>query len=148
MVIEALGAEAWNNKLFSFYHSSMPNEDLKDILTEFRKPDSNTRLLIATVAFGIGINIPDIKYVIHWGAATSVDEYWQEVGRAGRNGQPAHAIMYATPISLINADQAMKDICSNLNKCIRKQVLDCLAVTGDYQLSYEDPSTCCSSCKV
>jgi len=94
----------------------MPIDDLKDILTEFRKPDSTTRLLNATIAFGIWIKILDIKYVIPLGVATSV-------GRAGRNGQPAQAIMYITPFSLINADQAMKD---NLNKSLENKCLTAL----------------------
>ena len=43
----------------------MPEKDLKAKLTGLRKLDSQTRLLIATVAFGIGVNIPDKKFVIH-----------------------------------------------------------------------------------
>jgi hypothetical protein len=51
------------------------------ILEEFTKADSNIKVLISTVAFGMGVNITDIDIVVHWGLPTSPLSYWQEVGR-------------------------------------------------------------------
>ncbi|KAH3770935.1 hypothetical protein DPMN_172234 [Dreissena polymorpha] len=97
-------------KVFKLYHSGMCNSDLKSILEEFTQPDSCTRFLISTIAFGIGINIPDIRFIIHWGAPKTLEDYWQEVGRAGRDGKAAQAKMYATKVSLLNCSEEMKTL--------------------------------------
>lgn len=64
-------------------------------LSTFAKPDSKLRLIVATSAFGLGVDIPDIQRVIHWGIPSDVEEYVQESGRAGRNGELAQAIIYS-----------------------------------------------------
>ncbi|CAG2220039.1 recQ [Mytilus edulis] len=74
------------NRLVGEFHGALEDHDQKKILCSFLKPESPVRLLICTVAFGLGVNIPDILYVIHWGACDSLLQYWQEVGRAGRDG--------------------------------------------------------------
>ena len=50
--------------------------------------------MIATSAFGLGVDIPDIRRIIHWGLPSTKEEYVQETGRAGRDGEDAHAILY------------------------------------------------------
>ena len=70
----------------------MEKADLENIL-QFRESNYITRLLISTIAFRIGINIPDKRYALHWGAAESVKDFWQEIGRTGRDGNRATAQM-------------------------------------------------------
>jgi superfamily II DNA helicase RecQ len=57
-----------SNSYIALYHAWMANKDLEYILHEMSKPDSVIRLVICTIAFEMGINIPDIEVVIHWGA--------------------------------------------------------------------------------
>ena len=84
------------------------------ILQEFQKPSSTIRCIVCTVAFGMGINIPDVALVIHWGEPSSVVAYVQEVGRAGRNGQKADAIMFHNGNTLGKAHKDMKAMVNNI----------------------------------
>ena len=61
------------------FHGGTADEDKQRIMEEFRKPESKCRVLVATVAFGLGLDIQDIDIVVHWGLPSSIMEYWQEV---------------------------------------------------------------------
>ena len=64
------------------------------VLSQFSEVGSSIRLVIATTAFGLGVNIPDIRRVIHWGLPFNIGEYVQEAGRVGRDGKVCSAILY------------------------------------------------------
>ncbi len=72
------------------YHAGLDKGVRHDRLTKFLEADA--AVMVATIAFGMGIDKPDVRYVIHADPPASIEAYWQEVGRAGRDGQPAEGI--------------------------------------------------------
>ena len=72
------------------YHAGLDKRLREDRLKRFL--DEDGAVMVATIAFGMGIDKPDVRYVIHADPPASVEAYWQEVGRAGRDGQPAEGI--------------------------------------------------------
>jgi ATP-dependent DNA helicase RecQ len=78
-----------------FYHAGLPYE-LRD-----RKQASwtcgETRVIVATNAFGLGIDKSDVRFVIHWDITDSIENYYQESGRAGRDGKPSFAVLLIAP---------------------------------------------------
>lgn len=77
------------------YHGGMRAADREDVQRRFRA--GAARLVIATSAFGLGIDRPDVRRVVHVDPPESLDELWQEIGRAGRDGEPASATLIARP---------------------------------------------------
>ncbi|THK33065.1 ATP-dependent DNA helicase Q4 [Diachasma alloeum] len=77
------------------YHAGLAPSRRKVIQKAFMK--GVTRIVVATVAFGMGINKPDIRSVIHYNMPKSFEGYVQEVGRAGRDNLPAHCHLFLSP---------------------------------------------------
>jgi ATP-dependent helicase YprA (DUF1998 family) len=68
--------------LLDMYHTSVDSDSKDRILSSFKKRNSSIRFVISTIAFGMGIQVPDVLFIIHWGVPKSALFYWQEVGRA------------------------------------------------------------------
>lgn len=91
------------------------------ILKQFQQPDSALCVIIATIAFGMGLDCPNVCRVIHWEASQDVESYMQETGRAGRDGLPSKAELFcAVKDSAQHTDDKMKEYCKLKPKDCRR----------------------------
>ena len=125
-------------------------------------------MVCATIAFGMGIDKPDVRFVIHQSLPKSIEGYYQEAGRAGRDGERAVCVMFYTYadkirlrklIDMSEGDRQSKEThyenlnqmvryCENISDCRRMQQLQYFGEVFDTSKCGEMRQTLCDNCKV
>ncbi|WP_125588917.1 DNA helicase RecQ [Companilactobacillus jidongensis] len=106
------------------YHAGLDDEERHQQQEDFLFDEVN--VIVATNAFGMGINKTNVRYVIHFTIPGTIESYYQEVGRAGRDGLPAEAILLYTPADLrlhrffIEQSEAEDDYKQSLSEKLRE----------------------------
>ncbi|MEO0463021.1 MAG: DNA helicase RecQ [Pseudomonadota bacterium] len=90
------------------YHAGLPPEERAAAQAEFVA--SEDMVMVATIAFGMGIDKPDVRFVVHAALPKSIEAYYQETGRAGRDGDPAEAVLFWAASDFARARQWLGDV--------------------------------------
>ena len=125
-------------------YTSVTDKEVQDcIITSFCKSDTPLRVLICTIAFGMGLDCHDVSQIIHWGPVSNLEAYMQECGRAGRSGNASGALLFVRHRDLRSPDicKDMKDYCKSDGMCRRHF----LAAYFEMDFSVISPR-CCDTC--
>lgn len=142
-------------KTFTLYTGSTDTAQRDAILLRVHRPRSRLRMVIATSAFGMGVNIPNVDAVYHWGVPATLADFAQEGGRAGRDGRLAEHHVFFCGRDLGKRPEEVKAF-FNSTACLRRQLLCHLhgcpdtALDGELDLAglplVADDASCCSNC--
>lgn len=133
------------------YHGKMASADRAAAQRQFMEPNRRI-VMVATSAFGMGIDKPNIRYVVHYHAPASLEQYVQEAGRAGRDGEPARCILLFDPADQDIQQHLQMRSRPNVSQLLR--VAKALAAWGEEQkvvtvqalaLSAQIPATTCAA---
>ncbi|XP_062507710.1 uncharacterized protein LOC134184109 [Corticium candelabrum] len=131
------------NRLVEMYHSSTPEANKEAILTSLRAVDGKCRVVFATNALGLGIDVKGLHTVVHWGPANTLESYMQEIGRCGRDGGQSRAVLYYHGQQLQHIDFEMRQYLFDSDTCRRKLLL---LPFGAPPVQPETQHQCCDVC--
>ncbi|XP_078581267.1 putative ATP-dependent DNA helicase RecS [Branchiostoma floridae x Branchiostoma japonicum] len=145
-----LGDDVWvggqktsQNRLIGMYHSATFDK-YKDRVVKSLLGNGSCRVVVATTALGMGVNFKNVGKIVLYGPPEDAENILQMVGRAGRDGKEAHAVMYYYRQQLINADKAVKEFVEGKDEtCIRKRLYGNFE---DSPVSVLPGHSCCTSC--
>ena len=136
-----------SNCLIAQFHASQTAQMKLEIIQEMSRDNSNIRVVFATSALGMGVNLPQIEQFIHISPPSSLEEFTQEVGRAGRNGENAKSHLFYNNSDICNKNIVDDRITNEMvaycktNKCLREHILQY------YGFKYEAQEKCCCNCE-
>lgn len=146
------GKPVSENRLFAMFHSLTPQRIKNIVLDGLAIPNGTVRIVFATMALGMGVNLKGVNRIIHYGSPSSLDNYFQECGRGGRTGEEATSVIYwkkvDCPMYSNPKELRQKEVCD-----VRKYLENNTTCRRQWLLSYFDASIsnqcerCCDVCR-
>ena len=130
------------NRLVGIYHSHTLQKYKDRVVDSFKDNKGNVRIVVATSALSMGVNFPDVVYVVHAGAPRALVDHIQEAGRAGRNGNRAHDVTIYHGQQLAQCEMQVKEFVKT-SDCLRVKMY------GPFHSAtkpLEPLHDCCSNC--
>lgn len=113
------------------YHAGLPAKERQKTQAAFQRDDVN--IIIATIAFGMGIDKPNVRYVVHYDLPKNIEGYYQETGRAGRDGLPSEALLLYGMQDIALIKSFIECIENAEQKRIETHKLNCMSAFAEAQ---------------
>lgn len=113
------------------YHAGLEAQQRAEVQEAFQRDD--LQIVVATVAFGMGINKPNVRFVFHLDIPRNIESYYQETGRAGRDGLPAEAMMLYDPADMAWLRRCLDEKPAGLNQDIERHKLNAMNAFAEAQ---------------
>ena len=137
------------------YHAGLENSQRESVQDAFLK--DNIQVVVATVAFGMGINKSNVRFVVHFDIPRNIESYYQETGRAGRDGVSAEAVLFYDPADMAWLRRCLDEKPAGPQKDIEQHKLNAMGAFAQAQtcrrlvlLNYfgENRQTACGNCDI
>jgi len=137
------------------YHAGLDTDERARVQEAFQRDD--LQIVVATVAFGMGINKPNVRFVFHLDIPRNIESYYQETGRAGRDGLPAEAMMLYDPADMGWLRRCLDEKSPGLSQDIERHKLNAMGAFAEAQtcrrlvlLNYfgENRQAACGNCDI
>ncbi|GAB2949323.1 ATP-dependent DNA helicase RecQ [Hafnia psychrotolerans] len=137
------------------YHAGLDNTTRASVQEGFQRDD--LQIVVATVAFGMGINKPNVRFVVHFDIPRTIESYYQETGRAGRDGLPAEAVLLYDPADMAWLRRCLEEKPPGAQQNVERHKLNAMNAFAEAQtcrrlvlLNYfgEGKQNACGNCDV
>ena len=130
------------------FHSRIDDRNRDHILESMGEPNGSVRVLIATIAYGMGIDCKNVKTVLHYGPSYNLETYLQESGRAGRsNHEMCKSVVLYSSLMMKQCSEEIKSYVRESSTCRRKILLKNFDVDLEKLPAAEPAHNCCDFCK-